>query len=378
MTRHANRHHFTADMVAGRDFGVLWSGGRTAIAGLFRHASIVTLFSPSRFGNVVKADWPILHGQRLWSYPPTMMPVMMVFGGLPLIGAAALYVGVGIMVMSLAVAAAMDIRRDLACLIVLMAPGTWDCILAGQDSLIIGALVIAGIMRARRYPVLAGMLLGLATAKPQLGMSTPAALIGQKAWKAIFVAIVSVGVMAVLTSLLWPGAWGLWLSHVVPVQMARMDRPYIPTPSQAYSGSLYEFMRAEGLGEAASSFVSAIASGLAMFGVAVVFRRASHDRERRVALLASLALLPVASPWLMDYDFAAIQPIAIALIFQGRDIWEFGPSKYLLIIAILASLVLPEFGFILSLRTGVAPIAPLVISMLGLAAIVASWQWRQE
>jgi hypothetical protein len=52
----------------------------------------------------------------------------------------------------------------------LLAPTTTINIVAGQSGFLLASLVIGGLRVMRIYPVLGGILLGLATYKPQFGI----------------------------------------------------------------------------------------------------------------------------------------------------------------------------------------------------------------
>lgn len=356
-------------LIAGRDFGALWLSGRLGLRGVADPAWVTILFSPQHFSTLLKTHWLFLPGQRLWSYPPPVVLFTTVLAFLPIGIGWVIFAVAGVVAMTLALRAATGIPWRAACLCVLLAPATWDCILAGQDALLFGATIIFGLALCTRRPILAGILLGIATGKPQLGVTTPLALVAGKAWATIAYAALTAAALAALAELIWPGAWHLWLANVVPAQTARMSRAYLPTPSQSYLATAYEFFRAVGIGKGAASWAQLALSGAAMLWVARGFSAGLAEEGRPLAILGAIALLPVAAPYVMDYDLAAVQALALAIVSTR---WNHPPacaaSRVFLALVPLA-LIVPGFGFILSLATGLPPIAWLPIGGIGLAAL---------
>ena len=91
-------------------------------------------------------------------------------------------------------------------------PQTAFIAFTGQNSFLTGAILIAGITLLDRRPVLAGVLLGVLTYKPQLFLMVPVALLAGGHWKAIAAGIVTTALLALLSlALLGPDLWHQWL-----------------------------------------------------------------------------------------------------------------------------------------------------------------------
>ncbi len=107
-------------------------------------------------------------------------------------------------------------RNEAAIVAALVAPSTLWTSLCGQTALFGAALLFGGFRLLPRQPVLAGLLFGLLTYKPQLAFLVPIALVAGRQWRCLF----SMGVCAALFMLASVAAygvavWGAWL-HDLP------------------------------------------------------------------------------------------------------------------------------------------------------------------
>lgn len=355
-------------LVASRDFATFWIGGQLGLRGIADPHWIGELFTPEKFALILKAHWPFLTGQRLWSYPPPMLLFATALAWLPIGLGWLLLALAGIAAMSAALTAATGVTRRDALLCVLLAPATWDCIFVGQNALLFGAAVLGGLALAARRPLWSGILLGIATGKPQFGVTTPLALIAARAWRAILCAVATSLVLAGISAWLWPAAWHLWLAQVVPAQTARMTRDFLPTPSQSYLATLYEFIRGLGIGRSLAGGMQMVLSAAAMVWVGRGFVGIGTAR-RPLALLGAVALLPVAAPYLMDYDLAVVQCLALAILLTRRAHLPAGAASGGFLALVPIALIGPGFAFILSVATKTPPLAWLPIAALGLVAL---------
>ncbi|HTV38539.1 MAG TPA: glycosyltransferase family 87 protein, partial [Xanthobacteraceae bacterium] len=104
-------------------------------------------------------------------------------------------------------------------LFVACAPGVAVCIFFGQNGFYTSALLIGGLLCMDRRPVLAGILFGILTIKPQIGLLLPIVLLFERRWTTIASAIVTTAVLVVATAMLY--GWNIWLEFwdkVIPQQ----------------------------------------------------------------------------------------------------------------------------------------------------------------
>jgi Glycosyltransferase family 87 len=148
-----------------------------------------------------------------FAYPPTMMIILAPFGLLPYRAAWWSAVG-GSLLLYLWATVGRDWRSPVL-FAGLVAPTTTLTILAGQTGFLAGALMIGGFRLTARHPVLGGVLLGLLTYKPQLGLLVPVALASARLWSAMAAASATVLALVLVTSTAF--GWSVWPTWIVAI-----------------------------------------------------------------------------------------------------------------------------------------------------------------
>src|SRR5262249_38371160 len=75
--------------------------------------------------------------------------------------------------------------------------------IGGQNGFLTAALLIGGVLCIDRRPVLAGILFGLLTFKPHLGLVLPFVLLALRAWRVIGVAVLTTCVLVAVSVVLF-------------------------------------------------------------------------------------------------------------------------------------------------------------------------------
>src|SRR3546814_10644419 len=103
-----------------------------------------------------------------------------------------------------------------------------------------GALLIGGLRLLGTKPIVAGILFGILTVKPQLGILLPFALLAARQWTAIAAAgattVLLVGISVLLFG--WE-SWQAYIDLVIPLQTAIMTEGsglFLPMMPSAYMG----------------------------------------------------------------------------------------------------------------------------------------------
>src|SRR5690349_3446123 len=183
----------------GRDFINIWMGSRLAAH------SIMTLFDYGAYYDALKEAFGPETPFHNWGYPPTLLFLTQPLGSLPYWAALMIWT-----VLGFAIYAAVVLRelapsaRAAACGLLLLAPATIVNVVTGQNGFYSAALLLGGIVALERRPVLAGVLFGLLTMKPHLGVLVPLALVMIGAWRTIAAAALT-AVLFVVPSLV---EWG--------------------------------------------------------------------------------------------------------------------------------------------------------------------------
>lgn len=287
----------------GRDFVNYWTAGVAVFDGM-----VPQIFDIGPF----HAYQERLFGQSFalhnWSYPPHMLLLVWPLGLLPYLWALAAW---SIVTFVLYFWAASMGRQDrtLLLLALLVAPVTYQNLAAGQNGFLTGALLIAGLRLLGPRPVVAGILFGILTVKPQLGILLPFALLAARQWTAIASATLTTAVlMAVSVVLFGWQSWQAYADLVIPLQTQIMSNG--EGFFQFMMPSVYMGLRLLDAGPPWPSAIQIVFAVIAVAGVLWTFAR-SDDRDLRLGVLAVGTVL--AAPYGFNYDMTTVT-LAVAVI----------------------------------------------------------------
>jgi hypothetical protein len=310
------------------DFVDVYAAGKLALAG---HAAAAYDWPLHRAAEATALAHPISWKDYLgWHYPPTFFFVAAGLATLPYLAAFFAWSLVTLPLYLLAVQRAAG--RAGAWLAACAFPATFFTIAVGQNGFITAALMGGGLAALETSPVLAGLLLGLLSYKPQFGILIPFALAAGGYWRGFIAAAVTAVAMAGASWLAFGGEPWTAFFHSIPVTVdAVLVRGMA---GWAKLNSLYGFSRWNGLGPSLASAIQAGAIALSAIASILLWR------DRRAPLSLKAAGLIVASllstPYLYVYDLPVL---AIALAFLVRmapfDRFEYAAAT-LAVVAIAA------------------------------------------
>jgi alpha-1,2-mannosyltransferase len=191
----------STNFVFGRDFLNTWMGGRSTFSG-----GPAAWFDVRVYNDALRDMLGTPYQQHYWSYPPHLMLFIWPLGLMPYLPAYLAWCAVGIALYLFACSAAIP-RRHM--LFLAVAPAVAVCIFFGQNGFYTAALLIGGLLNRERRPVLAGVLFGILTVKPQLGILLPVILVLERRWLTIASAAVTTAVLVAATSMLF--GFGIWI-----------------------------------------------------------------------------------------------------------------------------------------------------------------------
>ena len=119
-----------------------------------------------------------------------------------------------------------------ATFILVLAPATILTVFYGQTGFLTSALIVGGFRFAESRPVLSGVLFGLVSIKPQLGILIPIALISAWLWRTMAAAAGTVLVLILASSMTFGlSIWPVWVSQLLShADWAATTKPqYMPT-----------------------------------------------------------------------------------------------------------------------------------------------------
>ncbi len=310
----------------GYDFVSFWSASTLALEG-----EPEASYQPERILATGRRAIPDLETQFIWSYPPTFHLVVLPLALLPFIWSYLIWFLVWLIPFLLVIRRLAPAPETL--MLALAFPGTLLNLAQGQNGLMVAALFGGAMLLLGRRPVLAGVLLGLLSCKPQFGLLIPIALIFGRQWTAFAAAAVTTLAFAVVALL----AFGVqdWLAFLANLEFATavLEDGRLPW---AKMPSIFATLRLLGTPvDWAYLAQLLLAIGVAAT-VALVWWR-PVPLPLAAAVLTSGALL--VSPHLNDHDLALLAvPIALLAWHAHQEGWHRG-EREILVVAWLAPVI---------------------------------------
>ncbi len=294
----------------GLDFVNFWSAGRLVLEGLVEKG-----YDPLAYKALLKDWFAPATGFTNLSYPPSLLPWLAPLAAIPYFWALALWSLAGV---ALFIAAALGRKPHqgdgplIAAL--LISPVAISNLVFGQIALLVTALFIAAMRVLPARPVLAGVLIGFMTVKPQLGLLMPVFLLAIGAWRTIAAA----GVTALALGALSVALFGLepWRAYLTDT--AELQWSYILAMNDFYAIHMttpYAALWTIGV-PVKAALTGQWLSSAAIVIITVLVARSQAEWALKVSLLALGSVMVV--PYSLAHDLA--MPLA-ALI------WYFAARK---------------------------------------------------
>ena len=330
------------------DSFALWSYGQILVRG---GASRLYDFDAVHADQVALGIEPWLHNP--FPYPPTVIPFLYLSAPLSYPLACVLWLAA-----TCALYLAATRTTDVGTWLALLAPTTTVTIMAGQAGFLVAFLLIGGLRLRRRRPLLAGLLFGLLTFKPQFGLMVPVVLLAARDWPTIAATCITAAALALGTTvLLGPAIWVDWLAslpryqawfetltvrHLEPTVTMNLQLLGVPKPvaSAAQAGS-------------------ALAAGVLVW---IACRRCPPTLAVPVALLATC----LATPHALVYDLPLLTG-AVVLAIDARRGRPVAPVDIAVLLVVLVFPAAMAFGC-------TWPVAS--IAYAGFAATLCRWACR--
>jgi len=299
-----------------------------------------------------------------FAYPPTMMIMLAPFGLLSY--RAARWCAVGGSLLLYLWASVGRAWRLPALFAALVAPTTTLTIVAGQTGFLSGALMIGGFRLVASRPVLGGVLLGLLSYKPQLGLLIPIALASAGLWRGMAAASATVLALVLVTSAAF--GWHIWPSWVaaIPAYSGQFA-------AQAGLRHLMPTVLANLLQLGVSPAAARLGQGLAAVATASVVWFCFRQGAKPLAIAALLVGTFLATPHALFYD---LPMLATAVIWVVGERCRSGDSfrlaeTGLLVLAMCFPIVMPA-------PHARAPISTLCLMLLFAMIARRIWQERRQ
>ena len=286
------------------DFITTWSAGRMAVLG---HAAAAY-------------DWPTLKlvdesvlghpfdGYLGWLYPPTFLFAAAALALLPYTIAFAFWV-FGTFLAYLAAIRAIVGNRD-GYFLAAAFPAVVANFIVGQNGFLSAALIGGTLTFMERRPIYAGVLLGLLTYKPQLGILFPIALLASGRWRVFVTA-------SLVAALIAAASWAAFGSESWQAFFPSVGYAFYTNGMNDWGKlqTTFGLTRALGGSDVLAWTLQIVVSLIAAGAITVLWRSRATFEIKAAALVAGALL---ATPHLFAYDLVVLA-VPLAFMFQlGR------------------------------------------------------------
>jgi hypothetical protein len=347
----------------GQDFVNFWVAGHLAIEDRVADIYRVDPDHLDAYNAAVQSLFPKAHGFLNFSYPPHILPLLAVIGALPYgvaLGAWQVAGLAGFLLVSFAGAERAKAGELLRA--ALLSPIVVLVMTVGQASFFTAALFVGGLAVLPRRPVVAGVLFGLLTLKPQLGLLLPLALLITGEYRAFAAASLAAGLLIALSLVLFGLApWYAYAAHTLPFQQRLMTEMIGIYPTMMIT----PYAELWWLGvPAVPALVLHGLIATVVAGCALATWHAPIDRDLKNAVLALASLVVV--PYCLNYDLAI--PAAALLSWAMRGA---GSPAPLTLAALGLFWFVPYVGMALVLWG--LPLLPVAVLALLAALVYEAW-----
>jgi Glycosyltransferase family 87 len=288
----------------GRDFLNTWAGPQIAFdgrIGILYQLRPYQAAADQLFGRALE--------QHNYSYSPATLLMFAPLGLLPYGWAlAAWLIATFALVAGAAHSQVRPDQRAMATGLLLAAPASLINTLSGQNGFLTGALLMGGIVLLDRRPTAAGVLLGLLTCKPHLGLVAAAVLLALGAWRSIAAAAGTTAILAGASLLMFgmePWVEYLTATRALQLQLLAEWRGFFIFMMPTWFAPL----RSAGVSYATAMAIQS-ALAIAVVALACLACRGTSDPARRAFVVATAT--PLALPYAFNYDLV---PAAVAIVW---------------------------------------------------------------
>jgi Glycosyltransferase family 87 len=317
------------------DFIIFWTGAKLAAQGLAAQA-----YDATAYRAFVQGLLGPLADIKIYTYPPIAMLLSWPLALVPYGPAFVTWSLLGIVLCAAGLAVLTGWRA--AMLAVVATPAAILDAIAGQNGHFTAALLGGGLVLLDRQPVLAGILFGLLSYKPQIGLLLPFALAAGGRWRVIAAAALTVGILLTASILLLGGeSWAGYRSQTETWRMLMQ----VAGPFWQRTQTVFFAFHNAGASVTFAYVVQAISTILAGIATVLVWRSpSSHGIKAAVLLVATF----LTTPYAWDYDMVVLIFAAAWLAREGSVTgflpWERITVALLLVQPILTLILTPAIG----------------------------------
>ncbi|MDE2133064.1 MAG: DUF2029 domain-containing protein [Alphaproteobacteria bacterium] len=290
----------------GTDWMVFYSAAQS-----FWHGQLDLLADGDRFTAFLNAQFSGVLTQPLsyrpWIAPPSFLLLLLPFGlvGFGVSYAAFQLAGAALLLASLRLGASDPKSAWTIGLPALFCPAAALNAVDGQTGFLVTALLIGGLRSLDKKPVLAGILFGLLSVKPQYFVLVPVALVAARQWRALFWTFASaLALTAASAALFGFEPWLLWFHKVLAGDPKWIEH------GRLWGNSIYASAVLLG---APGGLASALQAAGLLGGAAAVYAGFRRIRESDLKCALLLAIVFLAAPHSGPYE--AMMPVVAGCLW---------------------------------------------------------------
>jgi len=326
-----------------RDFGVFWTA-----SALIQHGDAAQLYDAPAFRaallQMMGAGFPDLP----FLYPPHAALFLLPLAVLPPLAAMVAWLCLTFLVTLAGLWRSLTPRVGLA-FALLISPASVVNIACGQNGYLSAGVLGGGLLLLKRHPVLAGILLGLLSYKPQLGLVLPFALLAGRHWLAFAAAVATTLILLLLSWLVLGSAvWSLYLGETMHGQIDLL---------QNFTFASFAVYMAGLLAGLPSWLAALLQGGASLLAIGGSIWACRHQLPLPLQAAIVMTGTFLAAPYILPYDMMIVAA-AILLVFSA------GHLRLTEIVIFALAWVLPAFAFPPDM-----PVGPIVILLLFLTLL---------
>jgi alpha-1,2-mannosyltransferase len=233
-------------------------------------------------------------------------------------------------------------------------PGAFANLMNGQNGLLAFSLLGGALLSLESSPLLAGVLFGLLSYKPPMGVLVPLVLAASGRWRAFFAAAFTAIALAGISFVMFGAeTWRAFLDTLAFTRHQILERGQVQfyTMQTVFAGT-----RLLGGGITAAYVSQIVAVAITATIVLWIWRQNIQFELKAAALATGLVLV---SPYIIYYDLVVLALPIAWLALEGRRSGFLPFEKSLLVVAWLLPLVCEPVA-----RTTSVPLTPLVCFLL--------------
>ncbi len=304
----------------GRDFLVFWTASSLALQG-----NLAALYDPAAFQQAMMDVIPSRGGAPApWFYPPIFLLYVLPLAFIPYLPSLFLWLAVPLGFLMWILRRLMTVQ--LGVWPILLFPGIGQSLAFGQNGILSAALLAGGFWALDRRPLLAGVVFGLLSYKPQLCVLLLLALLIGGYWRVILAMAVTISALGLATVALF--GWESWHLFRESLQLAGM---ILETRDKLWPlmVTVYASARLIGVADAGAQVLQGIFALALLAATGVIWRMRVPLALKGSALIAAT---PLTTPYALNYDLASmILPIAWLCGEGARQGWLKGERTVLAI-----------------------------------------------